>query len=352
MVVGLTILVLVLIAALVASWGVNVRARRVANDTAATLRMVAGVAHDIASKPDARSSICAATMEMVGSAFAGLWEVQPGNRISVSAMEGVAVPPGISVQIGKEPSGAAIAYLSGMRYFTSDANENPAISQKMVELTGARSLLFEPVLRGDDVVAVLVVGWTRDVREITPRQGSIITLLADEAAVAIERSDMVAQLAALARTDPLTGLANRRVWEERLPIEIARAHRTREPLGLLVVDLDDFKAVNDEFGHQAGDRMLKEVAAAWREVIRPTDLLARFGGDEFVVLAPGCSTEISVNLAERLRHSMPGELTCSVGVVEWRGDEPDAFLTRGDQALYEAKKSRRTARDGRARSSR
>jgi diguanylate cyclase (GGDEF)-like protein len=200
------------------------------------------------------------------------------------------------------------------------------------------------------VVAVLVVGWTRDVREITPRQGSVITLLADEAAVAIERSDMVAQLAALARTDPLTGLANRRVWEERLPIEIARAQRTREPLGLLVVDLDDFKAVNDEYGHQAGDRMLKEVAAAWRDVIRPTDLLARFGGDEFVVLASGCSAEVSMQLAERLRRAMPGDLTCSVGVVEWSGDEPSGFMTRGDRALYEAKRSRRAC--GHARSSR
>ena len=73
--------------------------------------------------------------------------------------------------------------------------------------------------RGDDVIAVLVVGWQRDVRELTPREGSMVTLLADEAAVAIERSDMIAQLAALARTDPLTGLPNRRVWEERTRLE-------------------------------------------------------------------------------------------------------------------------------------
>ena len=113
--------------------------------------------------------------------------------------------------------------------------------------------------------------------------------------------------------------------------------RSGDPLSLLVIDLDAFKTINDTQGHQAGDRILKEVAAAWRGVVRPTDLIARFGGDEFVVLLPGCPTDVAVQLADRLRGAMPHELTCSVGVVEWTGDEAEQFLARADRALYAAK---------------
>ncbi len=302
-----------------------------------TLRLVAAVARDIATQPDARSSICRATVELSGSTIATLWEHEGDNRLVLTAGAGVDLQTGEVLDVGREASGVGIAFLSGQRFFAPRARGNPAISQRMVEATGMDSVLFEPVRRGDQVVAVLALGWARPIDELTTRETSVIALIADETAVAVERSDMLAQLAALARTDPLTGLPNRRVWEEQLPVEIARAYRGGEPLSLLVIDLDNFKAVNDSHGHQAGDRVLKEVAASWRDVVRPTDLIARFGGDEFVVLLPGASTAAAVHLAERLRAAMPRELTCSVGVVEWAGDEPDQFLARADLALYEAK---------------
>ena len=338
-------------AAVIASWTLNESMRRKAaaseqalrasgrrlREQQETLRLVAAVARDIATKPDARSSICAATAELAGSTFTALWEHQGENRLVLTAAAGVELEPGQQIEVGREASGAGIAFLSGQRFFAPDAETNPALSRRMVDSTGARSLLFEPVRRGEEVVAVLVLGWTRRIEDLSSRETSVISLLADETAVAVERSDMLAQLAALARTDPLTGLANRRVWEERLPVEIARAERSGEPLSLLVVDLDGFMAVNDTQGHQAGDRVLKEVAASWRGVVRPTDLIARFGGDEFVVLLPGCSTEVAVELADRLRAAMPLDLTCSVGVVEWTGDDAEQFLARADLALYDAK---------------
>ena len=302
-----------------------------------TLRLVAGVTRDIATKPDARASICGAAVELSGCAFSTLWEHVGENRLVLTACADIDLPTGEVINVGREASGAGIAFLSGQRFFAPEVRGNPAISQRMVETTGARSVLFEPVRRGDEVVAVLALGWIETVTALSARETSVIALLADETAVAVERSDMLARLAALARTDPLTGLANRRVWEEQLPIEIARAQRGGEPLSLLVIDLDDFKAINDSQGHQAGDRFLKEVAASWRGVVRPTDLIARFGGDEFVVLLPGCSTELAVQLADRLRGAMPRELTCSVGVVEWAGDDGEQFLARADVALYEAK---------------
>ena len=302
-----------------------------------TLRLVAAVTRDIATKPDARSSICAATVQVVGCSFAGLWERSGDDRLVLTACDGADLNVGEIIHLGKEQSGAAITFLSGSRFFVPDTRGHPAVSQRMVELTGAHSVLFEPVRRGDQVVAVLALCWTRAVAALSPREQSAVALLAAETSVAVERSDMVAQLAALARTDPLTGLANRRVWEERLPLEIARARRSGESLSLLVIDLDGFKEINDRGGHQSGDRVLKEVAASWRGVVRSSDHLARIGGDEFVVLLPACRAAAAAGLADRLRDVMPDDLTCSVGAVEWAGDDAEEFLARGDAALYAAK---------------
>src|SRR5215211_4092649 len=109
----------------------------------------------------------------------------------------------------------------------------------------------------------------------------------------------------LARTDPLTGVPNRRVWEEELPRELDRARRMGTGLCLAMIDLDDFKSYNDRFGHQAGDQVLKEAAGAWRAEVRSTDLLARYGGEEFVLLLPACALDDAVRIVERLRTVTP-----------------------------------------------
>ena len=141
----------------------------------------------------------------------------------------------------------------------------------------------------------------------------------------------------LARTDSLTGVANRRAWDEELARELARAARSAQPLCLALIDLDHFKAYNDEHGHQAGDRLLKATAAAWEEKLRRTDLLARYGGEEFAVLLPDCGLDSAMEIAERLRTSQP-VVTCSIGVAAWDGHESAAELVaRADRALYAAK---------------
>ena len=156
-------------------------------------------------------------------------------------------------------------------------------------------------------------------------------------AQATEISRLVSRLHGLARTDPLTGVPNRRVWEEELPRELERARRMGTQLCVAMIDLDHFKTYNDRFGHQAGDRVLKEAASAWRAEVRSTDLLARYGGEEFVVLLPTCALDDAIQIAERLRTVTP-QVTCSIGVASWDFTESaDALLERADQALYEAK---------------
>ena len=145
----------------------------------------------------------------------------------------------------------------------------------------------------------------------------------------------------LARTDALTGVANRRAWDEEFPRELARAARSGKPFAVALLDLDHFKAYNDQHGHPAGDRLLKAATAAWQGKLRKTDLLARYGGEEFAILLPDCALDSAMEIAERLRTAQP-EGTCSLGVAGWDGREhANALVDRADRALYAAKQGGR-----------
>jgi diguanylate cyclase (GGDEF)-like protein len=152
--------------------------------------------------------------------------------------------------------------------------------------------------------------------------------------------ELLAEVARLARTDPLTGLANRRAWQDQLRREMSRATRTGGPLSVVVLDLDGFKAFNDRRGHGAGDSLLVEAATLWSLQIREIDLIARHGGDEFVVLLPDAGLAGATTVADRLLPSTPREVTASAGVAQWDGTESaDELLGRADAALYEAKRA-------------
>jgi diguanylate cyclase (GGDEF)-like protein len=147
-----------------------------------------------------------------------------------------------------------------------------------------------------------------------------------------------AEVRRLASIDPLSGIYNRRSWDDHLARELSRATRERRPLTVAMIDLDHFKRFNDEHGHPAGDRLLVETAAAWRSIIRATDILARYGGEEFAVALPDCSAEEAVVIMARLRAAVPMGQTCSAGVARWDGTESGAALIdRADRALYVAK---------------
>ncbi len=158
----------------------------------------------------------------------------------------------------------------------------------------------------------------------------------------IERQRMLKNAAAIALTDPLTGLANRRAWEEELRREVARAKRTSNRLALVMLDLDHFKELNDSQGHQAGDTVLAEAAASWRNAVRTTDFLARYGGDEFAMLLPDCPSEYGETVLERIRTAIPTGCSASAGIAYWDGKETaEALLSLADAALYEAKRAGR-----------
>jgi diguanylate cyclase (GGDEF)-like protein/PAS domain S-box-containing protein len=311
------------------------------------MAVVAHVARDLASVTDARAAraaICEAAMGVAASKLAILFEPDPTGRELVSTLIAGGHSGTLRLPFTGERSGAAVAFSSAQPFFVANAVGHPAVTQRYVEELGITSALWQPVLRNGVPIGVLTVAWEQRVDELSERLSALMGLLASEAAVAIERADLLTRLEAVARTDDLTGLANRRAWEEQLPRELARSKREKRPVCVAMVDLDRFKEYNDEHGHQAGDRLLKEIAAMWRHVLRPTDLLARYGGEEFVVLLPNCPLERAVDVIERLRGIVPEGESCSAGVVCWDGMEgPESLVNRADDALYAAK------RDGRDR---
>jgi diguanylate cyclase (GGDEF)-like protein/PAS domain S-box-containing protein len=157
-----------------------------------------------------------------------------------------------------------------------------------------------------------------------------------------ERENLLAEVAALARSDALTGLPNRRGLDEQLPREMARARRADSELCLAVIDMDRFKAYNDANGHLAGDAILRECALAWDAELRGEDTIVRFGGEEFLVVLPDTSLEQATEVVERLRAATPGGQTCSAGLACWDYVETiEELVGRADSALYRAKASGR-----------
>ena len=151
-----------------------------------------------------------------------------------------------------------------------------------------------------------------------------------------------AALELLARTDPLTGCGNRRAWHEELDHHLALAARLGHSITVAMLDLDRFKEWNDAHGHQAGDRMLRDLVAAWEELLREVDVLARLGGDEFAVLLPGAEPVEAKPAVDRMRSVVPPPLSCSAGLASWDGAEAAAdFIARADRALYQAKRAGR-----------
>jgi len=153
----------------------------------------------------------------------------------------------------------------------------------------------------------------------------------------------------LAETDRLTGLFNKGKFNEVLKKEIERAKRYKRPLSLIIFDIDHFKRINDTYGHKVGDEVLRELAKVIKSIIRKTDFVVRWGGEEFVILAPETDLDGALKLAEKLRqtvekHQFPTvkNVTISLGVAQYIDEEtPEEFIIRADMALYKAKENGR-----------
>jgi diguanylate cyclase (GGDEF)-like protein len=208
-----------------------------------------------------------------------------------------------------------------------------------------RSLLCVPLRVRETVVGVVTV--TRALPEpFTGEDQEILSFLANAVVLDVEN----ARLYRLSVTDPLTKACNRQYLREKLPDEIERARRFRQPVTVVMFDVDHFKRLNDTFGHAAGDEVLREIALLARETVRDVDTVARYGGEEFVLILPNTNAQGGRQIAERLREAIARtpfghetrllQVTASFGVAELTGEvrEEGDLLRRADEALYEAKR--------------
>ena len=177
----------------------------------------------------------------------------------------------------------------------------------------------------------------------------VLVLLLHTTLIALVTARLVTDLRRLSRHDGLTGLLNRRAVEEALAAQLERSRRSGEPFCVLMLDADHFKAINDRFGHAIGDHALKHLSGLLVGHMRTVDRLARFGGEEFLVLLPGLTVAAALPVAERLRELVASAplvhagskiaMSVSIGMAEWGGasEEMSRLLVRVDAALYEAK---------------
>lgn len=241
-----------------------------------------------------------------------------------------------------EASGAAVSLRTNSVNFVADTRLEAPVAGELLRGHGLESALWQPVARGRTIRAILAVGWRAVDRNLEPRVMRMLELIGVEAAVSLDRGGALERLLGMAHSDILTGLPNRRSWEDELRRELARAARQSSPLTVAMLDLDGFKEFNDTRGHPAGDRVLRRVADLWRPLIRATDTLCRFGGDEFALLLPGCELDQARALMGRLRSASAGQAGFCAGIALWDGNDSGGDLVaRADRALYAAKRERR-----------
>ena len=303
------------------------------------LQQVTEVVHGLFDSPRPRQEACEAVMAISSATSALLLEpMANSDQLFCAAIAGVHTEDGQPIEdeqsIVPRRSAAYEVMRTGQAILiTEDVQAHVGLVDMWIAGGRPSSLLYQPLMRNDTPLGVLVIGWPSDIRPDGPR-ATVVALLAHEVAAVISRADALDHLSDEALTDALTGLPNRRAWERHL----RQLSAAGQQIVIGVLDLDHFKQFNDTYGHPAGDRLLKETAAAWRDQLRPGDVLARIGGEEFGLLLINCEAGTATEVVDRLRRNVTHDWTCSAGIaVKASGETPEGALERADRALYIAK---------------
>ena len=309
------------------------------------LTAIARAVRAILRGQDGRGAITEAARAVSGAAGTSLFEPSGPDELVCTASSGGDLV-GMRVPLSRR-SILAEAYDTGRSIWVDQNHADPRCDHQLHSVVTERlgvpvtSGSWTPVVDAGRCLGVLIASFAGD-QVVRDEAEGALSLLADEAALALAHERLVLELERLSSSDPLTGAVNRRSWDGAINRELPRAAREARPVSVLMVDFDHFKDYNDSHGHSAGDVLLRDAVRAWSDRLRPTDVLCRWGGDEFAVLLPGCGLADAASVAEELRDMVLVDTSCSVGAAEWDGVETGtALLQRADTLLYQAKSNGR-----------
>jgi diguanylate cyclase (GGDEF)-like protein len=252
----------------------------------------------------------------------------------------------LQVRIGEGIAGWIAAH--GSSVLVGNTLDDPRVTQIPGTPRREESMIGAPLIyegRVQGVITLTKLG----IDQFDANDQRLLAIIAGQAAIVFDRARLYAELVKDAMTDPLTGLFNRRYLKERLKEERSRAMRTGQGLAAIMLDIDRFKRVNDRFGHDAGDVVLRELAGVIARVVRVEDIVARYGGEEFCVLVPEIPEADAEGVAERVRAAVAGHrlppaagvdaVSVSVGIAHLAPeDDEDSLFSRADQAMYAGKR--------------
>ena len=302
------------------------------------------VVRALASEADARPMVCEAACDAAGAQVAFLLEPR-GSELCSTAMHGIVMAP-VTIQARSEdrrgrksgPVDARKAFADQTPLFIRDATDHEALAEGLVQATDAHSALFEPVIRDGKLSGMLILIWQERLESLSEAVSTAVRLVAAEAAVAIEHAGLRRQVDSLALNDALTGLPTRRIWDQELPRELARARRNESPVCIALINIDRMTEFNEQYGNQQGDQLLRGATAGWAAQLREVDLLARLDNGEFGLILPACILGEACDVLDRVRESTPRGQTASAGVARWDGEEHvELLINRCAGALSAAK---------------
>jgi diguanylate cyclase (GGDEF)-like protein len=311
----------------------------------AAVRRVAQLADEAADESQIVRGLARELLALPGAEEVHVHQLAPASvgqeRVAVYLSEGNA-RLGYMLERGERPPGVSWVASTGRSFLATDERELAASVPRLVATGATTCALLLPLSQGGVQRAVVVLA-RRLGEPFDERSVAIAATLVDQGATALA----LARARAEAGTDPVAGCLNHRAMRRRLDEEIDRAARMASPLSCLLMDLDDFKLVNDEHGHQAGDKVLRRVVQALVGEFRAFDRVARYGGDEFVVILPNADLRAAAAAAtrtlERLREVPAFDdgpvISASIGAAEWHPPmTTDELLEACDRALLRAKR--------------
>lgn len=320
----------------------------------ALLNQITGLALRATTLDEIYHELAARLVDLISAdgAFIARWDAAAQLPILVSAAGILAENYHTAIPQPGEPTLTAAVLAANQTIAVEDTGNSPHISARLGQLLDNKSVLGIPLIADDQKLGAVLLGF-RHTHQFTPEEIALAEQAAGQTALAINRLLLIERIGQMAITDDLTGLLNFRGLRQFGQREVERALRFNRPLAGLMLDLDWFKAVNDQYGHPVGNITLREVARAIRQNVRDIDIVGRYGGEEFFILLPESNLLEAHQVAERLRQTIAGltihtgedeiHITVSLGVaiVTRTLQTLDQLIHRADQALYRAKQTGR-----------